>query len=79
MCSSLPDLNWARLRAYESGTSEVLDMDGKTQRFKTQEEATYWLLEDEFISLNNLDKEDEIEYCINLSKLKPPAAANDEG
>lgn len=78
MYSSFPDLNWARLRVFESGESEVFDMDGKTHSFKSEKDATNWLLEDEYISIKSLDSEDEKEYAIDLSKIRPPNAAGAE-
>jgi hypothetical protein len=41
MYSSLPDLNWARLRVFQSGRAEVFDCDGRTTRFLSQEEASW--------------------------------------
>ena len=77
MYSSFPDLNWARLRVFESGESEVFDMDGKTHSFISENDASNWLSEDEYTSFKSLDSEDEKEYCIDLSKIKPPIAVND--
>jgi len=78
MYSSFPDLNWARLRVYESEVSEIFDMDGKTHQFKSEKEAINWLLEDEYTSYGKLDKKDENEYGIDLSIIKPPSAESTE-
>ncbi|MDN3381194.1 hypothetical protein QL995_00700 [Pseudoalteromonas sp. APC 3358] len=72
MSCSFPDLNWARQALLEDGTAEVLDCDGNLHKFETHEQSKFWLLEDEFISYENMDVEDEREYEISLSKIHPP-------
>ena len=74
MYSSLPDLNWARLRVFASGSAEAFDCDGRTTRFASEEEARLWLAEDEFWALEAFDAEDEAEYGIKLSEIRPPQA-----
>jgi hypothetical protein len=77
MCSSLPDLNWARLRVFGSGHAEVFDCDGKTHRFTSKETAHLWLLEDEFQRLESFDAEDEAEHGIKFADITPPQAQDD--
>lgn len=76
MYSSLPDLNWARLRVFDSRRAEVFDCDGRTTSFTTQEEAGWWLAEDEFQALASFDSEDEEEYGITFADIAPPRAEN---
>lgn len=72
MDSSLPDLNWARLRVFESGQAEVFDCDGRTTAFATEQDAKWWLLEDEFRSLDKFDVDDEAEHGIRFAEIHPP-------
>ena len=77
MYSALPDLNWARLRVFDSGLAEVFDCDGRTTRFRSEKEAGLWLAEDEFRALASYDSEDEEEYGIKFADIDPPRAEND--
>jgi hypothetical protein len=70
--SALPDLHWARLRVFEDGASEVFDLDGKTHRFETEDEARHWLSEDEYSALDTLMEQGEV-----VPTVAPPAAATD--
>src|SRR5688500_2617190 len=78
MYSSLPDLNWARLRAFTSGGAEVVDCDGRTTRFANVDEAKLWLAEDEFQSLETFDSEDEEEYGVSFADIEPPLSQSDQ-
>ncbi|MGA9380505.1 MAG: hypothetical protein WBV73_17210 [Phormidium sp.] len=62
MYCCFPNLRWTRLQVYSDRSTEVLDSDGSKFKFPNQEEAQYFLLEDEYISFENLDLEDEEEY-----------------
>lgn len=77
MYSSLPDLNWARLRVFASGPAEVFDCDGRTTRFASVEKARLWLAEDEFQALETFDAEDEEEYGVRFADVKPPREQNE--
>ena len=72
MHSSLPDLNWARLRVFASGSAEVFDCDGRTTRFTNIEDAKMWLAEDEFQAFETFDLEDEEEYGVRFADVTPP-------
>ena len=72
MDCSLPDLNWARMRSFENESVDVLDSDGKTHSFKSEEEAHHWLAEDEFVPLVDLQAEDLERYGIDIDELHPP-------
>lgn len=76
MSSSFPDLNWARQALLKDGTAEVLDCNANLYKFETHEQSKFWLLEDEFISYENMDAEDEREHEISLSKIHPPTSGS---
>lgn len=71
--SALPDLLWACLRVYKNGAAEVLDLDGNTHEFDSEQDARLWLLEDEYSSLANLIKDGDVEPSV-----QPPEAATFE-
>ncbi len=77
MDCSLPDLNWARLRVFDSEDAEVFDSDGVSHKFSNQDDALAWLAEDEFIPFDDIDIEDERAFGINKSEIQPPTANND--
>lgn len=77
MWCSFPDLNWARLRVYEDGSSDVYDIDGRLIEFSTVEEARAHLWEDEYSELNDLSRDDELELGIPLTEIKPPTGESD--
>jgi hypothetical protein len=62
--SALPDLLWACLRVYENGAAEVLDLDGNIHQFDSEQEARFWLLEDEYSSFPNLIKDGDVEPLV---------------
>ncbi|MBR7801386.1 hypothetical protein [Undibacterium fentianense] len=72
MYSDFPNLNWARLRVFGTGMAKVFDSDEKTHSFSSEGDAVNWLLEDEFTSYEKLDEEDEREYEISISSIRPP-------
>lgn len=78
MDCSFPDLNWARLRVYDDGTSEVFDCDGRTHQFVTQKDANNWLCEDEFRTFLNLEPEDLEDCPFELGSFAPPEDRRDE-
>ena len=52
-------------------------MDGRLLTFATIAQARNHLLEDEYVSLDNLDSEDFAELQIEAEQLTPPLAASD--
>jgi hypothetical protein len=72
--TALPDLHWARLRVFDGGTAEVLDLDGKIHPFDTEQAARLWLLEDEYESFENLDDEHLANAGLSKADLVPPTA-----
>ncbi|MBD2677083.1 MULTISPECIES: hypothetical protein [Nostoc] len=77
MSSSFPNLNWARLRTYDDLSAEILDCDGSKYTFSNEEEARYFLMEDEFTQFESLDREDEQEIGISLSLVDIPKGKNE--
>ncbi|OKH40375.1 hypothetical protein NIES2119_01760 [[Phormidium ambiguum] IAM M-71] len=78
MYCCFPNLRWARLQVYSDGFAEVLDSDGSKFKFPHQEKAQYFLLEDEYISFENLDLEDEQDLSITLDSIEIPSGKTDE-
>ena len=46
---------WARLRVREAGTAEVLDSDGNTLAYDSEDTARAALMDAEFVALDGLD------------------------
>ncbi|MBN3876322.1 hypothetical protein [Nostoc sp. JL23] len=78
MSCSFPNLNWARLRTYDDLSAEILDCDGSKYTFSNEEEARYFLMEDEFTQFESLDREDEQEIGISLSLIHIPKEKNEK-
>ncbi|NEQ35011.1 MAG: hypothetical protein F6K40_01255 [Okeania sp. SIO3I5] len=54
------------------------NIDGKRYKFDSQEEARWFLLEDDYCSFENLDAEDEEELGIPLSSIQIPFGKSDD-
>lgn len=63
---------WARLRVREAGTAEVLDSDGNTLVYDSEDTARSMLLDAEFVALGGLDDGDAAERGFLLAELVPP-------
>lgn len=66
-------LIWARLRVLEAGTAEVLDSDGISQPYDSEDSARAALLDAEFVSLDGLDDDDARNRGFALDELVPPS------
>lgn len=66
---------WARLRVREAGTAEVLDSDGNTLAYDSEDTARAALMDAEFVALDGLDDDDAAARGFHLDELDPP----DEG
>ena len=64
---------WARLRLLDAGTAEVLDSDGVTQPYDSEDSARAALMDAEFVSLDGLDEEDARDRGFALDELVPPS------
>ena len=67
---------WARLRVLEAGTAEVLDSDGVSQPYDSEDSARAALMDAEFVSLDGLDDDDARERGFALDELVPPSGEN---
>lgn len=70
---------WARLRMREAGTAEVLDSDGNTLAYDSEDTARAALMDAEFCALDGLDADDAAEKGFALEELLPPHADDDAG
>ncbi len=73
-----PNLYWARIQVYEDNTAEVLDFDGRRYKFDNEQDAIYFLREDDYGSFNVLDEEDEEELGIPISSIQVPSGDSDD-
>ena len=71
-------LIWARLRVREAGTAEVLDSDGNTLNYDSEDTARAMLFDAEFVAWDGLDEEDALARGFSLDEVAPPQAASDE-
>lgn len=70
---SLPRFAWARLRVFDDGAADACFGEGETlYGFADRRYASYFLSEDEYISLAGIDLEDEREYGIRVCEITPP-------
>lgn len=69
---------WARLRVREAGTAEVLDCDGNTLNYDSQDTARAMLFDAEFVAFDGLDEDDALARGFALGELSPPQAADDD-
>ncbi len=68
---------WARLRVREAGTAEVLDSDGNTLVYDSEDTARAMLLDAEFVAFEGLDESDAAERGFLLAELAPPQGDDD--
>ena len=68
---------WARLRVREAGVAEVLDSDGNTLVYDSEDTARSMLLDAEFVEWDGLDPEDALERGFALHEIAPPQADDD--
>jgi hypothetical protein len=66
-------LVWARLRVREGGTAEVLDSDGNTLVYDSEDTARAMLMDAEYVALDGIDEDDAAERGLLLAELVPPA------
>ncbi|SDY17231.1 hypothetical protein SAMN04487939_10159 [Lysobacter sp. yr284] len=68
---------WARLRVLEAGTAEVLDSDGNTLPYDSEDTARAALMDAEFVQYDGLDEDDAAARGFALGELTPPQAGDD--
>ena len=71
-------LIWARLRLRPAGTAEVLDSDGNTLSYDSEDTARAQLFDAEFVEFDGLDEEDALIRGFSLHEVQPPQGADDE-
>ncbi len=71
-------LIWARLRVRPAGTAEVLDSDGATLSYDSEDTARAQLFDAEFVEFDGLDEEDALVRGFSLHEVQPPHAASDD-
>ncbi len=71
-------LVWARLRVKEAGTAEVLDSDGNTLAYDSEDSARAALFDAEFVAFDGLDEDDALARGFSLSEVQPPQGTDDE-
>lgn len=71
-------LIWARLRVLPAGTAEVLDSDGNTLSYDSEDTARAQLFDAEFVAYDGLDEEDALHRGFSLHEIQPPHAENDD-
>ncbi|MFC3816105.1 hypothetical protein [Lysobacter sp. GCM10012299] len=71
-------LIWARLRVLEAGTAEVLDSDGVSQPYDSEDTARAALMDAEFVALDGLDEDDAHARGFALDELAPPSGNDDD-
>lgn len=71
-------LIWARLRTRPAGTAEVLDSDGNTLSYDSEDTARAALFDAEFVAFDGLDEEDALIRGFSLHEVQPPQSDTDE-
>ena len=71
-------LVWARLQVREAGTAEILDSDGQTLVYDSEDTARAMLFDAEFVAYDGLDEDDALARGFSLSEVSPPQADDDQ-
>ena len=69
---------WARLGVREGGTAEVLDSDGNTLGYDSEDTARAALMDAEFVAFDGLDETDALERGFSLDDVVPPQDSPDD-
>ncbi|WP_282266095.1 hypothetical protein [Stenotrophomonas sp. PS02298] len=70
-------LIWARLRVRPGGTAEILDSDGNTLSYDSEDTARAQLFDAEFVAFDGLDEEDALHRGFSLHEVSPPQGDDD--
>ena len=70
-------LIWARLRLLDAGTAEVLDSDGNTLAYDSEDSARAALFDAEFVAFDGLDEDDALSRGFSLTGVQPPQGDDD--
>jgi len=60
-----------------AGTAEVLDSDGNTLSYDSEDTARAQLFDAEFVAWDGLDEEDALARGFSLHEVQPPQAGSD--
>lgn len=71
-------LIWARLQVREAGTAVILDSDGNTLVYDSEDTARAMLFDAEFVAYDGLDEDDALARGFSLQEVAPPQADDDE-
>lgn len=71
-------LIWARLQVREAGTAEILDSDGNTLVYDSEDTARAMLFDAEFVAYDGLDEDDALARGFSLAEVSPPQADEDQ-
>lgn len=71
-------LVWARLDVRPAGTAQVLDCDGNTLNYESEDNARAALLDAEFQAFDGIDENDAERMGFVLGQVQPPAAQSDD-
>lgn len=69
---------WARLSVRQAGTAEVLDSDGNTLGYDSEDTARAALMDAEFVAFDGLDERDALERGFNLHHIVTPQGSSDD-
>lgn len=69
---------WARLGVRDAGTAEVLDSDGNTLGYDSEDTARAALMDAEFVAFDGLDENDALERGFSLDEIMPPHGDSDD-
>jgi hypothetical protein len=71
-------LIWARLQVREAGTAEILDSDGNTLVYDSEDTARAMLFDAEFVAYDGLDEDDALARGFSLQEVAPPQVDDDQ-
>jgi len=69
---------WARLGVRDAGTAEILDSDGNTLGYDSEDTARAALMDAEFVAFDGLDENDALERGFSLDGIVPPQGDTDD-
>ncbi len=71
-------LVWARLQVREAGTAVILDSDGNSLVYDSEDTARATLFDAEFVAYDGLDEDDALARGFSLHEVSPPQADDDQ-
>ena len=70
--AAIPDLYWARLRVFSDGSADAAFDESSVYGFNDRKYAGYFLGEDEYSPVSELDDEDQKRLPAEITDLSPP-------